>query len=40
MSVVKRVSEEMEIELGDKVGYVICFEDVIGLNMVIKVRCF
>lgn len=39
MSVAKRVSEEMETELGDKVGYAIRFEDVTGPNTVIKVRC-
>ncbi|BBG95058.1 RNA helicase family protein [Prunus dulcis] len=32
----KRVSEEMETELGDKVGYAIRFEDVTGPNTVIK----
>lgn len=37
MSVAKRVSEEMETELGDKVGYAIRFEDVTGPNTVIKV---
>ncbi|KAL1536945.1 RNA helicase [Salvia divinorum] len=36
MSVAKRVSEEMETELGDKVGYAIRFEDVTGSNTVIK----
>ncbi|KAL6198711.1 hypothetical protein ACLB2K_028500 [Fragaria x ananassa] len=36
MSVAKRVSEEMETELGDKVGYAIRFEDVTGANTVIK----
>ncbi|KAK6149642.1 hypothetical protein DH2020_017167 [Rehmannia glutinosa] len=36
MSVAKRVSEEMETELGDKVGYAIRFEDVTGPNTVIK----
>ncbi|GMJ11646.1 FOREVER YOUNG, homolog in yeast PRP16, CLUMSY VEIN, embryo defective 3011 [Hibiscus trionum] len=36
MSVAKRVGEEMETELGDKVGYAIRFEDVTGLNTVIK----
>ncbi|CAN0901896.1 Pre-mRNA-splicing factor ATP-dependent RNA helicase DEAH7 [Linum grandiflorum] len=36
MSVAKRVSEEMETELGDKVGYAIRFEDVTGKNTVIK----
>ncbi|CAI9117651.1 OLC1v1019095C1 [Oldenlandia corymbosa var. corymbosa] len=35
-SVAKRVSEEMETELGDKVGYAIRFEDVTGPNTVIK----
>lgn len=40
MSVAKRVSEEMETELGDKVGYAIRFEDVTGPNTVIKVKCF
>lgn len=37
MSVAKRVSEEMETELGDKVGYAIRFEDVTGPNTTIKV---
>ncbi|KAI4304917.1 hypothetical protein MLD38_040374 [Melastoma candidum] len=36
MSVAKRVSEEMESELGDKVGYAIRFEDVTGPHTVIK----
>ncbi|KFK28491.1 hypothetical protein AALP_AA7G003000 [Arabis alpina] len=36
MSVARRVSEEMETELGDKVGYAIRFEDVTGPNTVIK----
>ncbi|CAN1263155.1 Pre-mRNA-splicing factor ATP-dependent RNA helicase DEAH7 [Linum perenne] len=36
MSVAKRVSEEMETELGDKVGYAIRFEDVTGKNTIIK----
>ncbi|KAL3533450.1 hypothetical protein ACH5RR_006971, partial [Cinchona calisaya] len=36
MSVAKRVSEEMETELGDKVGYAIRFEDVTGPDTVIK----
>ncbi|KAK7301239.1 hypothetical protein RJT34_12100 [Clitoria ternatea] len=41
MSVAKRVSEEMDIELGDKVGYAIRFEDLTGPNTIIKVvnRC-
>ena len=39
MSVAKRVSEEMETELGDKVGYAIRFEDVTGPGTVIKVFC-
>ncbi|GKC91692.1 pre-mRNA-splicing factor ATP-dependent RNA helicase DEAH7, partial [Tanacetum coccineum] len=38
MSVAKRVSEEMETELGDKVGYAIRFEDVTGPKTVIKVK--
>ena len=38
MSVAKRVSEEMETELGDLVGYAIRFEDVTGPNTVIKVN--
>lgn len=37
MSVAKRVSEEMECELGDKVGYAIRFEDVTGPKTIIKV---
>ncbi|OMO55316.1 hypothetical protein CCACVL1_27310 [Corchorus capsularis] len=36
MSVAKRVSEEMETELGDKVGYAIRFEDVTGPDTIIK----
>ncbi|KAB2636978.1 pre-mRNA-splicing factor ATP-dependent RNA helicase PRP16-like [Pyrus ussuriensis x Pyrus communis] len=36
MSVAKRVSKEMETELGDKVGYAIRFEDVIGANIIIN----
>ncbi|KAI3875585.1 hypothetical protein MKW92_046251 [Papaver armeniacum] len=36
MSVAKRVSEEMETDLGDKVGYAIRFEDVTGPNTKIK----
>ncbi|KAJ1398769.1 P-loop containing nucleoside triphosphate hydrolase [Sesbania bispinosa] len=36
MSVAKRVSEEMDTELGDKVGYAIRFEDVTGPNTFIK----
>ncbi|GKB22731.1 pre-mRNA-splicing factor ATP-dependent RNA helicase DEAH7 [Tanacetum coccineum] len=36
MSVAKRVREEMETELGDKVGYAIRFEDVTGPKTVIK----
>jgi pre-mRNA-splicing factor ATP-dependent RNA helicase DHX38/PRP16 len=38
MSVAKRVSEEMDTELGDKVGYAIRFEDVTTNNTIIKVR--
>lgn len=38
MSVAKRVSEEMETELGNKVGYAIRFEDVTGPNTIIKVK--
>ncbi|KAK9267827.1 hypothetical protein L1049_010263 [Liquidambar formosana] len=36
MSVAKRVSEEMETGLGEKVGYAIRFEDVTGPNTIIK----
>uniref|UniRef100_A0A453BF78 RNA helicase n=1 Tax=Aegilops tauschii subsp. strangulata TaxID=200361 RepID=A0A453BF78_AEGTS len=36
MSVAKRVSEEMETELGDKVGYAIRFEDVTCSSTIIK----
>ncbi|KAL3351582.1 hypothetical protein AABB24_019918 [Solanum stoloniferum] len=36
MSVAQRVSEEMETELGDKVGYAIRFEDATGPSTVIK----
>ena len=38
MSVAKRVSEEMDTELGDKIGYAIRFEDVTGPNTIIKVN--
>lgn len=40
MSVAKRVSEEMETELGEKVGYAIRFEDVTGPNTIIKVNTY
>lgn len=40
MSVAKRVSEEMETDLGEKVGYAIRFEDVTGPNTVIKVNFY
>ena len=40
MSVAKRVSEEMDTELGDKVGYAIRFEDVTGPSTLIKVSSF
>lgn len=36
MSVAKRVSEEMEVELGQEVGYSIRFEDCTSKNTVIK----
>ena len=36
MSVSKRVSEEMDVELGDEVGYTIRFEDVTGPKTVLK----
>ncbi|GJZ22849.1 pre-mRNA-splicing factor ATP-dependent RNA helicase DEAH7-like protein [Tanacetum coccineum] len=36
MSVAKRVNEEMETELGDKVGYAIRFEDMTGPKTIIK----
>ncbi|XP_027339905.1 pre-mRNA-splicing factor ATP-dependent RNA helicase DEAH7 [Abrus precatorius] len=36
MSVAKRVSEEMDTELGGKVGYAIRFEDVTGPSTIIK----
>jgi pre-mRNA-splicing factor ATP-dependent RNA helicase DHX38/PRP16 len=36
MSVAKRVSEEMETDLGQLVGYAIRFEDVTGKNTIIK----
>ncbi|XP_039137619.1 pre-mRNA-splicing factor ATP-dependent RNA helicase DEAH7-like isoform X1 [Dioscorea cayenensis subsp. rotundata] len=36
MSVAKRVSEEMDTKLGDKVGYAIRFEDVTGPDTLIK----
>jgi pre-mRNA-splicing factor ATP-dependent RNA helicase DHX38/PRP16 len=37
MSVAKRVSEEMEVELGQEVGYVIRFEDVTSEKT--KIKC-
>nr|GFC86662.1 pre-mRNA-splicing factor ATP-dependent RNA helicase DEAH7 [Tanacetum cinerariifolium] len=37
MSVAKRVSEEMETELGDMVSSAIRFEDVTGPKTVIKI---
>lgn len=37
MSVAKRVSEEMDCELGEEVGYAIRFEDVTGPKTIIKV---
>lgn len=36
MSVAKRVSEEMEVDLGDLVGYAIRFEDCTSDKTVIK----
>ena len=36
MSVSKRVSEEMDVELGEEVGYTIRFEDVTGPKTVLK----
>lgn len=36
MSVAKRVAEEMNVELGEEVGYAIRFEDVTSKNTVIK----
>ena len=36
MSVAKRVSEEMGVELGKEVGYAIRFEDVTGPETLIK----
>ena len=36
MSVAKRVADEMGVELGDKCGYSIRFEDVTGPNTIIK----
>lgn len=39
MSVAKRVSEEMECELGKEVGYAIRFEDCTGPDTVIKCEC-
>jgi pre-mRNA-splicing factor ATP-dependent RNA helicase DHX38/PRP16 len=41
MSVAKRVSEEMEVELGKEVGYAIRFEDCTSRDTVIKCKfCF
>ena len=39
MSVAKRVSEEMEVELGGLVGYAIRFEDCTSEQTVIKCKC-
>ena len=36
MSVAKRVSEEMDVELGEEVGYSIRFEDLTSKNTIIK----
>ena len=36
MSVAKRVSEEMEVKLGETVGYAIRFEDVTSADTIIK----
>ena len=36
MSVAKRVSEEMDVQLGEEVGYTIRFEDKTGPNTVLK----
>lgn len=36
MSVSKRVSEEMDVELGEEVGYTIRFEDVTGTKTILK----
>ena len=36
MSVAKRVSEEMDVKLGDEVGYAIRFEDVTSEKTLIK----
>ena len=40
MSVAKRVSEEMEVKLGDLVGYAIRFEDCTSKDTVIKCKSF
>lgn len=39
MSVAKRVSEEMDVDLGDLVGYAIRFEDCTSDKTVIKCKC-
>jgi pre-mRNA-splicing factor ATP-dependent RNA helicase DHX15/PRP43 len=39
MSVAKRVSEEMDVELGKEVGYSIRFEDNCGPQTVLKFVC-
>lgn len=39
MSVAKRVSEEMEVDLGSEVGYAIRFEDCTSDQTVIKCKC-
>lgn len=36
MSVSKRVSEEMDVELGEEVGYTIRFEDMTGTKTILK----
>ena len=36
MSIAKRVSEEMDVELGNEVGYTIRFEDVSNQNTILK----
>lgn len=36
MSVAKRVSEEMEVKLGEEVGYAVRFDDNTSENTIIK----
>ena len=40
MSIAKRVSEELDVELGEEVGYTIRFEDCTTPSTILKVKIF